>query len=111
MLDLATRKAAESDVQAIAAAFNDKANLLGVKINAIYSSDVGHWDVPDLTLPLAESWTLVEEGVISAADFRSYVFANPYKFYTEANPDFFQGTAIESLVSESQPANKNLVTA
>lgn len=103
----------ESDDRTIAAAFNDKANPLGIKINAIYSSDVGHWDVPDLTAPLAESWDLVKEGVISEADFKSYVFANPYKFYTEANPDFFKGTAIESKVgkTESPQADKSLVTA
>ncbi len=89
----------ESDDRTIAAAFNDKANPLGVKINAIYSSDVGHWDVPDLTAPLAESWELVEEGVISETDFKAYVFSNPYKFYTEANPNFFKGTVIESKVS------------
>ncbi|MBD2096995.1 amidohydrolase family protein [Trichocoleus sp. FACHB-591] len=103
----------ESDDRTIAAAFNDKANPLGVKINAIYSSDVGHWDVPDLTAPLAESWELVEEGVISEADFKAYVFENPYKFYTEANPDFFTGTAIESQVKPvaSQAEDKSLVTA
>jgi hypothetical protein len=99
----------ESDDRTIAAAFNDKANPLGVKINAIYSSDVGHWDVPDLTAPLAESWDLVKEGVISEADFKSYVFANPYKFYTQANPDFFKGTAIESKVSNIEVPQ--LVTA
>jgi hypothetical protein len=84
-----------------------------VKINAIYSSDVGHWDVPDLTDPLAESWDLVQEGVISKADFKDYVFTNPYKFYTQANPDFFKGTAVESKVGniESPQVNKNLVTA
>lgn len=70
---------------------------------------MGHWDVPDLTLPLAESWALVEEGVISEADFHSYVFANPYKFYTEANPDFFKGTAIGSQLSDT--TEKSLVTA
>lgn len=103
----------ESDDRTIAAAFNHKANPLGVKINAIYSSDVGHWDVPDLTAPLAESWELVEEGVISEADFKAYVFENPYKFYTEANPDFFKGTAIESKLSttQSKAEDKSLVTA
>lgn len=103
----------ESDDRTIAAAFNDKANPLNVKINAIYSSDVGHWDVPDLTAPLAESWDLVKEGVISEADFKSYVFANPYKFYTEANPNFFKSTAIESKVSniESLQVDKSLVVA
>ncbi|HEY9625622.1 MAG TPA: amidohydrolase family protein [Crinalium sp.] len=103
----------ESDDRTIAAAFNDKANPLGVKINAIYSSDVGHWDVPDLTLPLAESWELVEDGVISEADFKAYVFSNPYKLYTEANPDFFKGTAIESKINAnlSSAEKKPLVTA
>ncbi|MOA56390.1 hypothetical protein D3C78_1803600 [compost metagenome] len=69
-------------------------NPLGTKINAIWSSDIGHWDVPDLTEPLAESWDLVEQGVISADDFRALVFDNPYRFYTEANPAFFAGTDI-----------------
>jgi len=85
----------ESDDRTIAAAFNDRANPLGAKINAIYSSDVGHWDVPDLTEALAESWQLVEQGVISETDFKAYVFDNPYRLYTQANPDFFKGTAVE----------------
>lgn len=103
----------ESDDRTIAVAFNDKANPLNAKINAIYSSDVGHWDVLDITLPPAESWELVEEGVISEADFKAYVFENPYKLYTEANPDFFKGTAVESKLSsiESNSAKQNLVTA
>lgn len=69
--------------------------------------------MPDLTAPLAESWDLVKEGVLTEADFKSYVFANPYKFYTEANPDFFKGTAIESKVGkiESKQVDKNLVVA
>lgn len=103
----------ESDDRTIAAAFNHRANPLGVKLNAIYSSDVGHWDVPDLTLPLAESRELVKEGVISEADFKAYVFENPYKFYTQANANFFAGTAIAGLLDNvaSTTAEKHLVTA
>ena len=86
-----------TDDRTVAAAFNHKVNPLGVKINAIWSSDIGHWDVPDLTEPLAESWDLVEQGVISAADFKAFTFGNPYKFYTEANPRFFEGTDIAAL--------------
>jgi predicted TIM-barrel fold metal-dependent hydrolase len=88
----------ESDDRTVAHAFNDKANPLGVKINAIYSSDVGHWDVPDLTEVLAESYALVQQGAITEADFKAWVFDNPYKLYTEANANFFKGTAIESKV-------------
>jgi len=91
----------ESDDRTVAHAFNTKANPLGVRINAIYSSDVGHWDVPDLTHVLAESWALVEEGAISESDFRAWVFENPYKLYTEANADFFKGTAVESKLPRS----------
>ncbi len=85
----------EADDRTIGAAFNDRANPLNTKLNAIWSSDVGHWDVPDLTEPLAESWDLVEDGVISAADFKALVFDNPYRFYTQAHPEFFKGTRIE----------------
>ena len=46
----------EADDRTVAAAFNDRVHPLGAKINAIWSSDIGHWDVPDLTEPLAESW-------------------------------------------------------
>jgi Amidohydrolase len=94
----------ESDDRTVAHAFNDKANPLGVKVNAIYSSDVGHWDVPDLTDVLAESWALVEEGAISEADFKAWVFENPYKLYTDANPTFFEGTAIADKVKTARPA-------
>jgi hypothetical protein len=92
----------ESDDRTVAHAFNSHANPLGVKINAIYSSDVGHWDVPDLTQVLAESYALVEEGAISEADFKAWVFSNPYKLYTEANADFFKGTAIEAKLKGKQ---------
>lgn len=92
----------ESDDRTIATAFNDKSNPLGTKINAIYSSDVGHWDVPDLTDALAEAYGLVEEGVISEADFKAYVFTNPYKLYTEANPEFFKGTVVEAKLKAAQ---------
>jgi predicted TIM-barrel fold metal-dependent hydrolase len=93
----------ESDDRTVAHAFNDKANPLGAKINAIYSSDVGHWDVPDLTDALAQAHGLVGEGVITEADFKAYVFENPYRLYTEANPDFFKGTAVEKKLQARQP--------
>jgi len=92
----------ESDDRTIAHAFNERANPLGAKVNAIYSSDVGHWDVPDLTDALAEAHALVEEGVITEANFKDYVFNNPYKLYTEANPDFFKGTQVQARLDAAQ---------
>lgn len=84
----------EADDRTVAAAFNHRVHPGGVKINAIWSSDVGHWDVPEFTEPLAETWDLVEQGVLSAQDFRAFTFGNPLRYYTEANPHFFDGTAV-----------------
>ncbi len=90
----------EADDRTVAAAFNTKVNPLGTKLNAYWSSDSGHWDVPDLTETLAQTWDLVEEGVISEADFKDLVFNNPYRFYTANNPDFFKGTAVEAKLNQ-----------
>jgi predicted TIM-barrel fold metal-dependent hydrolase len=84
----------EADDRTVAAAFNHRVHPGGVKINAIWSSDVGHWDVPEFTEPLAETWDLVEHGVISPQDFRALTFGNPLRFYTEADPHFFDGTQV-----------------
>jgi predicted TIM-barrel fold metal-dependent hydrolase len=94
----------EADDPSIAAAFNSKANALGVKLNAFWSSDSGHWDVPDLTNVLSDSWALVERGAITEEDFHDLVFGNPYKFYTANNPNFFDGTVIESKVKQRKSA-------
>lgn len=86
---------AEADDPTVAFAFNDKANPLGVKLNAFWASDSGHWDVPDLTHVLADTWKLVENKALSEQDFRDLVFNNPYRFYAGTNPDFFKGTVIK----------------
>jgi hypothetical protein len=101
----------ESDDRTVAHAFNAKANPLGVKINAIYSSDVGHWDVPDLRQVLAESHALVEQGVITDEDFKAWVFDNPYEFYTEANANFFEGTAVGETLRPRASTRREVIVA
>lgn len=86
---------AEADDPTMAFAFNDKANPLNTKLNAFWASDSGHWDVPDLTQVLADTWRLVENSALSEQDFKDLVFNNPYRFYAGTNPDFFKGTELE----------------
>ncbi len=86
----------EADDPAVAWAFNPKTNPLGVQLRAMFSSDMGHWDVPDMTEVLGEAHELVEEGLIGEDDFRDFVFTNPVRFYTSVNPDFFVGTRVET---------------
>ena len=85
----------EADDPTVAWAFNDKLNPGGVKLRAMFSSDLGHWDVPDMRAILGEAFELVEHGHVSAGDFRDFTFANPVRFYTSVNPNFFDGTRCE----------------
>jgi predicted TIM-barrel fold metal-dependent hydrolase len=85
---------AEADDPSISAAFNTRVNALGARLNAFWSSDTGHWDVPDLHNVLSDSWSLVERGAITEEDFHDLVFGNPHKFYTDNNPNFFDGTRV-----------------
>jgi predicted TIM-barrel fold metal-dependent hydrolase len=75
-------------------AFNTKANPLGARLNAIFSSDIGHFDVPDMTGVLPEAYEMVEDGLASAADFRDFTFANVVRLFGRQNPRFFEGTRV-----------------
>ncbi len=90
----------EGDDRLTALAFNARLNPMGARLNAIYSSDLGHFDLPDMRDAAAESWELVEHGLISEDDFRDFVFVNPVRAKTDMNPDFFKGTRVERLVDE-----------
>ena len=69
-------------------------------MNALFSSDIGHWDVPDIRLPVEEAYKLVEEGLFTEEDFRDFVFKNVTELHTQMNPDFFKGTSVEKAVSK-----------
>jgi predicted TIM-barrel fold metal-dependent hydrolase len=89
----------EADDPTVAWAFNTKANPFGAKLRAMFSSDLGHWDVPDMTGILGEAHELVEKELIDDRDFEDFVFRNPVRFYTSVNPDFFKGTRVEAEAS------------
>ncbi len=90
----------EADDRMNALAFNDRVNPLGAKLHALFSSDIGHFDVVHMNEVLAEAYELVEDGVMSSEDFRDFTYTNPVHFWADANPDFFKGTAIETQVAE-----------
>ena len=83
----------EADDRMNAVAFS-KVNPFGARINAIFSSDVGHFDVPDMRMVLPEAHELVEDGLITTEDFRDFTFANVVRLWGTQNPDFFEGTII-----------------
>ena len=69
------------------------------KLHPLFSSDVSHFDVTDMTEVLEEAWELVEHGMITESDFREFTFANAARLHTALNPDFFKGTAVERAVA------------
>jgi len=83
----------EADDRMNAVAFG-KTMPLGARINAIYSSDIGHFDVVDMRDPLPEAYELVEDGHITAGDFHDFVFANAVRLWGTQNPRFFEGTRV-----------------
>jgi predicted TIM-barrel fold metal-dependent hydrolase len=90
----------EADDPVNAWAFNSKANPFGARLGAVFGSDIGHFDVPDMTQVLPEAYELVEDGLISEDDFRDFVFTNPVKLWAGSNKNFFKGTAIETDVAK-----------
>ncbi|HZB90381.1 MAG TPA: amidohydrolase family protein [Stellaceae bacterium] len=89
----------EADDRMNVTAFS-RANPFGARINAIFSSDIGHFDVPDMVRPVPEAYELVEDGLISAGDFRDFAFANAVRLWGAQNPRFFEGTAVAAAAAE-----------
>jgi len=88
----------EADDRMNGAAFDPRLNPFDAKLNAFLGSDIGHWDVPDPTKVVAEAWELVEDGLLSAEDFRAFSFENVVRLHTQMNPRFFEGTVVEDAV-------------
>jgi hypothetical protein len=83
----------EADDRMNATAFGHN-NPFGSKLNAIFSSDIGHFDVIDMPYPLPEAYGLVEDGHITKDDFRAFTFTNAVKLWGTQNPRFFEGTRV-----------------
>jgi predicted TIM-barrel fold metal-dependent hydrolase len=96
----------EADDPLVALGFDSKMNPFGARLKAIFSSDIGHWDVTDMEQVLEEAHELVEHGLIDEASFRDFVFAYPAQLHAGMNPDFFKGTVVERDVAKLLQAGK-----
>jgi hypothetical protein len=65
----------------------------------VFGSDIAHWDVPDMTEPVAEAHELVERGLIGEREFRELTFLNPVRLHASMNPRFFDGTSVEAAAA------------
>lgn len=90
----------EADDPMNALAFARKLSPLGARLRAIFSSDIGHWDVPDMSGVLPEAYEMVEKGLLDEQDFRDFVFRFPATLWKDTNSEFFKGTAVESATAD-----------
>ncbi len=84
----------EADDPMNALAFEPRFAPGGARLRAVFASDIGHWDVPDVREVLPEAFELVEAGLLGPDDFRAFVCDNAVDLLAGANPRFFDGTAI-----------------
>jgi predicted TIM-barrel fold metal-dependent hydrolase len=89
----------EGDDPLTAMAFNPRGIPFDAKLKPLYGSDIGHWDVSDMSKIAEETYELVEHGVIDEGSLRSFLFENAVRFWTANNRDFFKGTALQNEVA------------
>jgi predicted TIM-barrel fold metal-dependent hydrolase len=89
----------EGDDPVTASAFDVIRNPGGLRLQAVFGSDIGHWDVPLMEAVLEEVCEPLQEGLVDADDLRDFVFTNPVRLWTATNPAFFAGTVVEAAAA------------
>ena len=84
----------EADDRMNGLAFAEHLNPFGARIGAMLGSDIGHWDVADMTAVVAEAHELVDDGLMTPEHFRSFACDNAIALHASTNPAFFDGTAV-----------------
>lgn len=70
-------------------------NVFGLRLRAMFSSDFGHWDATRGDQLLPKSYELVDKGLLSAADFQSFVADNAIRLHGTVNSTFWSGTSVD----------------
>jgi predicted TIM-barrel fold metal-dependent hydrolase len=83
----------EGDDPLVGLAYDERVIPLGARLRPMMGSDLGHWDVPSFTLPLVEAYELVEDGILTPAQFEEFTCANAALYY---GAGCFAGTAVEA---------------
>jgi len=89
----------ESDDRTAAFAYSD-ANAFGAHLKPMFSSDISHFDVPEMSKVLPSAVTLLTDGLMTREQFRDFMFANAVRLHGGANTRFFGGTAVEAQAAE-----------
>lgn len=89
----------ESDDAGVHRALDGRGNPMQTTLRPMFSSDIGHWDVPRLIDVVPQSRHLVNRGLLDDAGYRRFAFEEVVRAHTRLNPDFFVGTTVEEPVA------------
>jgi predicted TIM-barrel fold metal-dependent hydrolase len=78
-------------------------------LRTVLGSDIGHWDVMDMSQVLVEAFEMVDDGLVTESDFRAFTFGNAVHIHSSLNPTFFDGTVIEDEARRERPSADDLV--
>jgi hypothetical protein len=84
----------EADDRSVAYAFSP-ANPFGAEFKAMFSSDISHFDVPDMAEVVPDASKLLAKGLLTPEQFRRFTFSNAVRCFAELDPAFFDGTSVE----------------
>ena len=85
----------ESDDRSVYRATDVKGNALNARLRPLFSSDAGHFDLPDMRTAVPTSHQLVTRGLLDDQAYAEFVFENAVRLYAGMNAAFFTGTAVE----------------
>ena len=85
----------EAEDRLAAWAFRPEYNEFGARLHATLGSDIGHFDVTDMSRVLVHAHESVDAGLMSTDDFRDFAFGNAVRLFGGTNPSFFAGTSVE----------------
>jgi len=86
----------EADDPITAWAYDER---MGAKLKPMFSSDISHFDVPDMSEVLEEAYELVEHGMLTLDQFEEFTFGNIVQLHGGMNEKFFAGTAVEAAAA------------
>ena len=101
----------EADDRMCAVGFDPRFHHHGARFKAVFSSDIGHWDVQNALGVLSEAYELRERELLSEDDFKDFTFANSVRLHAGMNPDFFAGTVIEADAAKVITADEKVSRA
>jgi hypothetical protein len=74
------------------------------RLSAMFGSDIGHFDVPEMLSVLPAAWSLVENKQMTEEEFSDYCFGNVVRLHGTMNPAFFDGTTVEAAARRALSA-------